>query len=90
MSNTAADQIAAVMDRVQHWAPPTRIALARRILESLEVPIPHLDPAPPADRSIRGVPVDVVAGMFRPEGPPPTDEECQQILEEELWRKYGS
>lgn len=88
MSNTAADEVAEVMDRVKHWPSPTRIALARRILESLEIPAAG-EPAPPTDRPVRGVPVDVVAGIFRTDRLPPTDEQCRQIVEEERWRKYA-
>ncbi|CAN5819228.1 hypothetical protein BH23PLA1_BH23PLA1_27580 [soil metagenome] len=28
-------------------------------------------------------------GLLQREGPPPSDDECETILEEELLRKYG-
>ena len=91
MGVTIVDEVAEVMDRVKGWSPPTRIALARRILESLEVPAAADSVPPPlAAGSVRGVPVDAVAGLFRTDGPPLTDEECRQIIEEERWLKYGS
>ena len=33
--------------------------------------------------------LDEVIGVLKPEGPTPTDAECDQILEDERLRKYG-
>ena len=90
-SITAVDEVTEVMERVRRWPSPARIALAHRILESLETPpAAEMIPAPPLERPMRGVPVAKIAGMFRTDGPALTDEECRQIVEEERWKKYGS
>ncbi len=91
MNGTAAAEVAEVLDRVKSWSAPSRLALARSILESLEASgISESAPAALAPPPLRGVPVDAVAGRFRTDRPPLTDAECRQILEEERWRKYGS
>ena len=70
-------EMAEVLDRVRMWTPRQRLALARRILESLETPPP------------RRMPLDDVFGLLRTDRPAPTDEECRRIVEEERLRKYG-
>jgi hypothetical protein len=81
MSIVEKDQINEVLDRVSTWSTAGRIALARRILESLEAqPLSE----PPRTRSLK----DLV-GLLKTDAPPPTDEECRKILEEELMKKYG-
>jgi len=88
MSGTATDDVAEVMDRVKHWPSPMRIALARRILESLEASGEgEFAPPPPTTRPLRGVSAAAAAGLLRTDRPPLTDEECRQIVEEERWRK---
>jgi hypothetical protein len=63
-----------------------RIALARRILETLETPsAAH----PPPERP-RGPTAAEIAAMFKTNKPAPSDEEVKTILEEELMRKYGT
>jgi hypothetical protein len=79
-------QIVDLVQRVQNWPPPMRLALARRILETLEGPA--VDQPPP--RLPHGPSAAEVAGMFKTDKPAPADEEVQRILEEELTRKYGS
>jgi hypothetical protein len=78
-------EITDVIQRVQDWPAPMRIALARRILESLETRAETA--ATPTQ--LRGPSAAEVAAMFKTDKPAPSDEECQRILEEELSRKYG-
>ena len=70
-----------VLDRVQNWEPEMRIDLARRILETV---VPALPPKPPQTMSL-----DEVIGILKTDSPPPTDEECKKIIEEERLKKYG-
>jgi hypothetical protein len=44
--------------------------------------------APPA-HSPRGPSAEEVMALFKPVVPPPSDEDCDRILEEELGKKYG-
>jgi len=82
MSVVERDPMSEVLDRVNTWSPAQGITLAWRILESLEArPISEL----PTTRSLK----DLV-GLLKTDAPPPTDEECRNILEEELMRKYGN
>ena len=75
-------QIEEVIEQVKSWPDETRIALARRVLETLEPAFHETKP--------RKVPsVDEFLGLWSTGGPAPTDEECEQILVEELERKYS-
>ena len=70
-----------VLQRVKTWKPEMRIDLAHRILETLVSPkIP-----PPA----RTISPEEVFGILKTDNPPPTDEECKKIIEEERIKKYG-
>ncbi len=80
------NDIADVVRRVQSWPAPLRVALARRILETLESPPVE---QPPTTRP-RGPTAAEVAAMFKTDRPAPDDDEAQRILEEELVKKYGS
>jgi hypothetical protein len=86
MNTAGADEVSEVLDRVKHWPTPSRIALARRILESLD---PSADSGTGAESPTRGVPADSVVGFLRLDREPPDDEECRRIVEEERWKKYG-
>ena len=70
-----------VLQRVRTWEPEMRIDLARRILETL---VPRQIPPPPRTMS-----PEEVFGILKTDGPPPTDEECKKIIEEERMKKYG-
>ena len=70
-----------VWDRVRTWDPEMRIDLARRILETVG---PSQIQPPPQTMSL-----DEVIGLAKTDAPPPTDEDCKKILEEERLKKYG-
>ncbi len=70
-----------VWNRVKAWEPEMRIDLARRILETV---VPSKNPPPPQAMSL-----GEVIGVAKTDAPPPTDEECKKILEEERIKKYG-
>ena len=85
MTTAETNQIADLVRRVRDWSPSMRIALARRILETLESPAAAQPPWPP-----RGPSATEVVAMFRRDKPAPYDQEVEHILEEELMKKYGS
>jgi hypothetical protein len=91
MSTAEANELSDVLDRVKSWSPPLRIALARRILETLDTSaVGEPERHPVIEEPTRGVPVERVLGMLKTDREPPNDEECRQIVEEERWKKYGS
>ncbi|MCZ6681161.1 MAG: hypothetical protein O7E52_28410 [Candidatus Poribacteria bacterium] len=64
-----------VLSRVKTWVPEMRIVLARKILETL---------APPeVSTPLRRMPLDQVFGLLRTDSPPPDDEQCARIVEDE-------
>jgi hypothetical protein len=91
MSTAEANELSDVLDRVKSWSPPLRIALARRILETLDTSaVGGPGQRPAIEHPTRGVPVEKVLGMLKTDREPPSDEECRRIVEEERWKKYGS
>ncbi len=70
-----------VLDRVRTWNTEMCIDLARRILETV-VPALTLKPA-------QTMSLDEVVAILKTDAPPPTDEECKKIVEEERLKKYG-
>ena len=76
----AQTEMASVLSRVESWPVEDRVALARKIMESVH---------PKSPRRSRGRSADEVIQSLNIPQPAPSDFECQQILEEELLRKYG-
>jgi hypothetical protein len=74
------EPIGEVWEQVKTWPPSRRLTLARRILESLEL---SETGASSPRKSLKGL-----LGLLKTDVPPPTDEECQRILEEELMKKH--
>ncbi len=70
-----------VLQRVKTWKPEMRIDLARRVLETM---VPEQIPPPP-----RTMTLEEIQAIMKTDKPPPTDEECKKILEEERLKKYG-
>ncbi|MYA71888.1 hypothetical protein F4009_10845 [Candidatus Poribacteria bacterium] len=81
MESVNLKEIFEVWNRVRTWDPEMRIDLARRILETV-VPS-RIQPAP------QTMSLDEVIGIAKTDTPPPTDEDCKKILEEERLKKYG-
>jgi len=85
MSVAETSDITAVVQRVQSWPVRMRIALARRILETVEDPAaPELPPARP-----RGYSAEEVRAMLRIDKPAPDDATVKQWIEEHRLEKYG-
>lgn len=81
MQSANLKEIFEVWNRVRTWDPEMRIDLARRILETV---VPSRIHPPPQTMSL-----DEVIGIAKTDAPPPTDEDCKKILEEERMKKYG-
>ena len=69
-----------VLQRVKTWKPEMCIDLARRILETV-VPEQILPP-------LQTMSLEEIQAIMKTDKPPPTDEECKKILEEERMKKY--
>jgi hypothetical protein len=82
MTTAETNELTDLVDRVKTWSPALRITLARRILETIEHSFA-------VDEPPRRIPLEQVFGMLKTDAPPPTDEECARIVEEERMRKYG-
>jgi hypothetical protein len=85
MTAGEANQIADIVRRVQSWPAPLRVALARRILETLESPpVEQPQAALP-----RGPSAAEVAAMFKTDKPAPDDATVKQWIDEHRMEKYG-
>jgi len=61
-----------------------KAVIVYRNLKKLHVSVQQRVLEPPRKMSL-----DQVIGVLRTGTPPPNDEECAKIVEEERWRKYG-
>ncbi len=80
MSVVGSGTVEGILDHVKNWTPSERLRLARMILETLEAPSIGV---PSRTESLK----DII-GLLKTDAPPPTDEECRAILEEELIKKH--
>ncbi|HVC95294.1 MAG TPA: hypothetical protein VND64_16480 [Pirellulales bacterium] len=83
MSTVEANELDEMLTRIRIWPADMRLSLATRILDSL-----HSDTLPDVAESPHPGSIQDLVGLLSTSGPPPTDEECEKILEEELMRKY--
>ena len=81
MSTIESPDISDVLERVRTWTPGMRIVLARKVLETLESAAIS---APP-----RTMLLEDVVGLLQTDEPPPDDEDCDRIVDQERARKYG-
>lgn len=81
MSTIESLDISDVLERVRSWTPGMRIVLACKVLETLQ----SASISEPPRRMV----LDDVVGLLQTDGPPPDDEECERIVEQERARKYG-
>jgi len=81
MTTAESSEMIDVLNRVKNWPLDVRMTLARRILETAQRPMIQEPP--------RTLSLDQVIGIVKTDAPPPTDEECERIMEEDLMRKYG-
>lgn len=80
MSTVQSENVVEVLSRVSGWPAESRLTLARRVLETLEGDLVSRPPK----KSV----MDLL-GLLKVDGPPPSDEECDRIRDEELLSKYG-
>lgn len=78
MNVTEANEMSEVLKRVRTWVPEMRIVLTRKILETLE--------SPEISEPPRKMSINQVFGLLKTNSPPPDDEECAKIVEEERLR----
>ena len=76
-----AEQIFEILNRIRTWDVKMRIDLARQILETV---VPPQSPVPPQTMTL-----EEIQAIMKTDKRPPTDEECQKILEEERLKRYG-
>ena len=81
MTASQNQELVDIFNRVKDWPVDMRITLARRILETAETP--------PIAKPRKTLSLDQVIGILKTGDPPPTDEDCNRIIEEERMRKYG-
>jgi hypothetical protein len=80
MSVAESGKIGGILDQLKTWPSSERLRLARMILESLEGTLPEV---PSPARSLKDI-----LGMLKTDAPPPSDEECRTLLEDELIKKH--
>ena len=78
MSTKQVDKLARVWDEVRTWSMQTRVALASRILQSLEQEQPSLSRPSPTD----------LIGVWKTDQSL-SDEAVAQLLEEEKMKRYA-
>jgi hypothetical protein len=86
MTGTTESGVATVWEQVKAWPATARIALASRILQSLD------DAAPPEESPRELIQRKTLAdlwGAWATDQPPPTDEEVERIIDDAIMRKYG-
>jgi hypothetical protein len=76
----APDDYAHVLETVTQWPPAKRLALAENLIRSLR--------EPPA--VARKATLDRAAGLLATGSRPPTDAECEEIVEGERDKKYDA
>jgi hypothetical protein len=86
MTPIETNQITYVLEHVRHWPAPMRLNLVRRILETLETPMPEL----PSTERPRGPTAAEIAAMFKADKPAPDDATVKQWIDEHRMEKYGT
>jgi hypothetical protein len=78
---TDAEQVSEIMERVRTWPRSMRIALAKRVLDTLE--------DPEAGPATRGRPVEELNGIGSGDSPPPDDNQGRTWVDEHRMGTYG-
>jgi hypothetical protein len=81
MSEPHAADVSEILDRISDWPAADRLRLARAILGGLSR---DMRPRAAHDASLKDL-----LGLLDQGTTPPSDEECQRIVEDELLRKHG-
>jgi hypothetical protein len=78
---TDAEQVSEIIERVKTWSRSMKIALAKRVLDTLE--------SPEARPTTRGRPVEELIGIGAGDSPPPDDDQVHTWVDEHRMGKYG-
>ncbi len=78
-------EIAEVVSRVRSWPAAMRVALARRILDTLETPPVEQPPS----KLPRGPSAAEITARFKTDKPAPDDATVKQWIDEYRTEKYG-
>ena len=81
MSEPHTADVSEILGRISDWPAADRLWLAQEILGGVS-----RDMRP---RAARGPSLKGLLGLLDQGATPPSDEECQRILEDELLRKHG-
>lgn len=76
------EELSEFVSRIRAWPAERRLRLVQEVLQTLRG---DLVPEGKPRKSLKNL-----LGLLETGGPPPTDEECDRILEEERMRRYGS
>ena len=79
MSTTEIDEIGEVLNKVRTWSTEQRLALTQEILQTLSRDLG----GPSSHKTLKDL-----LGLLKSENRPPSDAECEKIVEEERFRKY--
>jgi hypothetical protein len=80
ISEFSSSNVEGILDQLRTWPSSERLRLVRRILDTLETSTAE---GPPRARSLLNL-----LGLLKTDAPPPSDEECRALLEEELIKKH--
>lgn len=86
MTTGETSEVSALVQRVQAWPVPMRIALAQGILQTLEEPAA---PGSPPNRP-RGYSAAEVRAILKMDKPAPDDATVKQWIDEHRVEKYGT
>jgi hypothetical protein len=82
MSGTHSGDVSDILGRISDWSAADRLRLAQEILGGVSR---DMRPRVARSPSLKGL-----LGLLDQGAIPPSDEECQRILEDELLHKHGA
>ena len=80
MATTEIDEFGEMLNKVRAWSTEKRLALTQQILQTLSGDLG----GPPAPQQT----LKDLLGLLKTENRPPSDAECEKIVEEERLRKH--
>lgn len=84
-AKSSSPRIGELVDEVRSWSLDDRMTLVRRVLDSIDTESENVD----VGTAPMTLPVEKVFGILAKGTPPPTDEECDRLLQEERMKKFG-
>jgi hypothetical protein len=80
MSFVESGKVEGILEELRNWPSSERLRLARLILETIE--------SKPVSPPVRKGSLKDLLGILKTDAPPPNDDECRAILEDELVKKH--